>query len=520
MENTTPRSGFESAGQALGMIRSAMKYLADADYLQLPVEVQAQVLREMEALSAGQAAVRGRAGWAFTATRGFDDYAQKNLGRWYITQTGVTRAAGYAHRAWARRYEQHPAVIAALGELDVISESLARQVATWTAKLPAEYVNQADELLIQAARQGVDEQGLARIAAELRSRLCGPDSDKDPVKDRGVSVETTIDGAGVISGDLTPACAAKVTAVLGALAEPLGPDDLRSHGERMHDALETAMDRLLAARLLPQRAGLPVTAVVHIDFRDLRAMPGASTVEQLWVNELRARWAAERAGAHVQPGDGGAWLDGDEAARVAADAMIVPVVLGTVDITILDDLTATAARCNQLQQELAAADSETTAGSETAAAPQADLAAELEKLRTQLIGHAIALVSGPGGLASVLRTGLLGRPLAGRSLPLDLGDTDRIPPHLRRAITVRDRHCAFPGGCDQPAAHCEPHHLRPRADHGPTSLYNLGLFCGYHHHVVVHEWGWTLTLRPDGSYIARKPDGTLFAPRPPPSRHG
>jgi hypothetical protein len=270
------------------------------------------------------------------------------------------------------------------------------------------------------------------------------------------------------------------------------------------------MDRLLAARLLPQRAGLPVTAIVHIDMANLRSLPGATAVEDRWIEEVRVRWAAERAAAHVQPGDGAAWLDGDDAARVAQDALLVPVVLGNVDITVLEPMTDTAARYYQLRQQAAEgadadeADGPTAeTGNGASASVPADLAAELADLERQLVGHAIALVSGPGGLASVLRTTLAGQALAGVSLPLDLGDTSRIPPHLRRAVILRDRQCAFPGGCDQPAMACEPHHLTHREHGGHTSLTNLGLFCWYHRHVVVHEWGWTITLGPDGRYTVR-----------------
>jgi hypothetical protein len=42
-------------------------------------------------------------------------------------------------------------------------------------------------------------------------------------------------------------------------------------------------------------------------------------------------------------------------------------------------------------------------------------------LRHAIIGTAVDLVSGPGGLATFLRTRLLGAPLAGPSLPLDVG---------------------------------------------------------------------------------------------------
>ena len=58
-----------------------------------------------------------------------------------------------------------------------------------------------------------------------------------------------------MSGDLTPECAAVVGAVLDALGAPAGAEDTRSHAQRYHDALLEAMRRLLAAGLLPERAG-------------------------------------------------------------------------------------------------------------------------------------------------------------------------------------------------------------------------------------------------------------------------
>ena len=54
-------------------------------------------------------------------------------------------------------------------------------------------------------------------------------------------METTFQGAGVISGDLTPDCAAVVTAVLEALSAPAGAEDTRTREQRYHDALQDAM---------------------------------------------------------------------------------------------------------------------------------------------------------------------------------------------------------------------------------------------------------------------------------------
>ncbi len=91
----------------------------------------------------------------------------------------------------------------------------------------------------------------------------------------------------------------------------------------------------------------------------------------------------------------------------------------------------------------------------------------------------MALLSAPGGLASLLRTGTLPPPAASVSLPLDVGPvTELVPPHLRRAIIARDRHCAAPG-CTQPPAACHIHHIVPRSEGGTTSLTNCLLLCTF-----------------------------------------
>ena len=128
----------------------------------------------------------------------------------------------------------------------------------------------------------------------------------------------------------------------------------------------------------------------------------------------------------------------------------------------------------------------------------------------------MALLSGPTGLASWLRTGTLPPPAGSVSLPLDVGKvTELVPPHLRRAIITRDKHCAAPG-CDAPPAACHVHHIIPRSKGGTTSLGNCILLCTFHHLIMVHRWGWEITLNADGTTTARSPDGrTLHSHSPP-----
>jgi Domain of unknown function (DUF222) len=141
-----------------------------------------------------------------------------------------------------------------------------------------------------------------------------------------------------------------------------------------------------------------------------------------------------------------------------------------------------------------------------------------DRLRQLVIQHATGLLSGPAGLAAQYRTRTLAHPLTGRSQPLDVGTpTPIIPPHLRRAVTLRDQHCRFPG-CTQPPAVCQIHHLAPRARGGPTALANLALLCRFHHLTVIHRWAWTLTCHPDGTTTATSPDGRTLHSHSPPQR--
>jgi HNH endonuclease len=73
-------------------------------------------------------------------------------------------------------------------------------------------------------------------------------------------------------------------------------------------------------------------------------------------------------------------------------------------------------------------------------------------------------------------------------------------------VAARHPHCAFPG-CDQPASVCQIHHLIPRSDGGATALRNLVPLCAFHHLIVIHRWGWTLRLKPDGTTTATSNDG-------------
>ena len=491
------------------MVRAGLGYLAAADTAQLGAATQAECLRELEQAGAVLTAARAFVLAGFTAGQGYADDADYSAVSWLIHQTHITRGAAVGHTAWAKRTGTHPEVLAALAAGQV-SESAGRLICLWTGKLPEKYQEESDELLLAAAAAGLAVEELAALFAEMYERARGDLPDRDPDRDfadRGVKLATTFGGAGVVHGDLTPECAEVVGRVLDALGAPAGKEDNRSQEERYHDALQEAMRRLAASDLLPERAGQPVKAWVHISLADLMVLDGDSALQEQWTAQVRERWAARRAFASETGSEGGAWLDGDAAEAIACDAAMAPIVTGDVNVDALEDLVRL---CVELDRLRCADDG-----------GRPDTTAAWAALEQAVIGKAVDLLSGPGGLASFLRRRQLGARLGGPSLPLDIGYSETIPAGIRNAVTLRDRHCRFPGGCNQPASACDVHHVKHKKHGGKTSTADCVLLCFYHHQIVIHQQGWTLVLNPDGTTTAWNKDKTkVLHSHGPPARAG
>ena len=502
---------FASVSEALAMVQAGLRYLAVADAAPLPAETQAEALRGLERTDAISTAARASFLSAFTASHGYSGDADYCARAWLMHKTGITRGAAASHTAWANRAATHPRVLAALAE--DLSESYGRRICQWTDKLPEDCREAADAILLSAAQAGMDLPDLAALAAEIYERSRSDLPDEDPGRgfaDRGVRLETTFQGAGVLTGELSPECAAVVGAVLDALSAPAGAEDDRSREQRYHDGLHEAMRRLAASDLLPERAGQPVKVWAHMSLADLLRLDGSSALQEEWTAQLRAQWAARRAAASETGSDGGAWLDGDAAEAVACDAAMAPVVTGDVNVAVLEDLVRLCVELNHRRR----------AGAEPGASGR-ESGPGREALERAIIGAAVELLSGPGGLASFLRRRQLGARLGGPSLPLDIGYSETIPAGIRHAVMLRDQHCRWAGGCDQPAAACEVHHTKHKADGGPTSVKDCVLLCSYHHQVVIHRWGWTLVLNPDGTTTAWNKDKTkVLHSHGPPARPG
>jgi hypothetical protein len=513
-----------NTGDALTALSEALSLLASQDAVGLTVAEQAECLLGLERAESQRIAIRASVLAAFTSARGFEADGQGGARSWLRWQARITGGAASGAVGWMRRLAAHPAVrdVLATGS---ISESWARQICDWTDLLPEDARGNADTILLAAAADGAELVDLGALAEEIRARTAEPDKDPgdgegdddgagegdgasnsdgtgegDGAGDRdgaghgegsgdgtgegpgdsngtdesvegSVRLDLHFRGAGRLTGDLSPRCAAALAAVLAALGKKTGPEDTRTLQQRNHDALEEACRRLIASGFLPDRAGQPtqIQLIMRLD-----------------------QLLGQRARRGLPAAPGPAASQGD-----LCDASIVPIVTGHVDHELLGKLAS---------QLLAGQAPAAPAQSNWGPTPRAERMAR-DFARELILRNAVALLTGPAGLASRLRTETLAGPAASISLPLDVGTaSDTIPPHIRRAVILRDQHCGFPG-CEVLPAGCHVHHIIPAAEGGPTRLDNLVLGCAFHHLIAVHKWGWKLVLHADGTKTAISPDG-------------
>ena len=103
--------------------------------------------------------------------------------------------------------------------------------------------------------------------------------------------------------------------------------------------------------------------------------------------------------------------------------------------------------------------------------------------------------------------------VAGDGAGLNIGRRARsIPPAIRRALTLRDRGCRFPGCTHTRFLH--GHHIQHWLHGGETSVTNLALLCTFHHH-LVHEGGWSIARGENGELAFTAPDGRALPAEPP-----
>ncbi|HEY1703207.1 MAG TPA: DUF222 domain-containing protein [Trebonia sp.] len=502
-----------SYAEALVMLAASLDRLNAALATgEIPELALGEVLLQLESAGAKHAAARAAALSRFDAADAHDNDGYQNSSSWLRDRAGMTHRAAKGQMKEMRALRDRPLLAGAMTE-GRLHNSYAADIVRWTKPLPLAEKNAADEILLGALGAGASPDDLyllcTAIVEKWKSRRPDPDNDPDGgFGDRRLVLDTTMDGAGRLTGDLTPTAAAALNAVLESLGKKRGPEDTRTEAQRFHDALEEACDLLIAAGILPQRAGSSTRADVHIPVGALLQMDGAAALEDAW---LRAKSG--------EPG----WLLGDDATAAACDALIVPIVTAVPDWAVAAQmvylvLDALHAHGISAPDGIVPAAYRNPAGNEDGTdIPRLLPAGEWDRLLHALGKLAIRFVCGPGAIASVLRRGLLPEPFNTKSVPIDVGYSDRIPEAIRRAVIARaGGRCEWPGGCDRPASACDVHHIIHKKDGGPTSVTDCFLGCKFHHLVAIHRWGWRVELRVDGTVVATSPDGQVIEGRPHP----
>ena len=209
-----------------------------------------------------------------------------------------------------------PALPATAAELaaGAIGPTHVRVITATMRRIPSsthpEVAAQAEQTLATAARR-FEPAALSRIGERLLAHL-DPDGkapSEEPESMRELRVRTGSDGTVSLTGRLDPEGGARVLEVLGSLngrrAPVDGIPDTRTPARRDADALIEAMNRLLDDGELPNRGGQRPHLVLTMGLNDLIDGLGSALL------------------------DTGGCLSAAEARRLACDACVIPVVLGS-----------------------------------------------------------------------------------------------------------------------------------------------------------------------------------------------
>nr|WP_239072061.1 HNH endonuclease signature motif containing protein [Amycolatopsis sp. SID8362] len=176
------------------------------------------------------------------------------------------------------------------------------------SRIPATHRDDAEADLLAFAAQGGHKQVAAlgaRILAHLDPDGPAPEDTEPATPARELSLRRRRTGTWELTGRFDDETGTRASALLDALAERRGTDDLRSPQERYGDAFSDAVDLALNSADLPAQAGERVHVMVAVSLADLKSGRGTATL-----------------------GDTGA-ITAADARLHACDCKLIPAVLGT-----------------------------------------------------------------------------------------------------------------------------------------------------------------------------------------------
>jgi hypothetical protein len=205
-----PGAGFGSVAEALRAGRAVADYLNSPAARELDGAACGEALIEIGAIQSGLAAAQGALLRRFDADSAHDADGYASTAAWLAGRTGLGRKDAKAAVRRMRLLARHPHLDAAT-TTGALTISWAKEIAGWTGRIDHEELQaEADQILVDAATAGADLDDLKLIAQAAYEawRAQEPDPDDDPrgrrFGDRHLILDTTLDGAGHVRGDLTP----------------------------------------------------------------------------------------------------------------------------------------------------------------------------------------------------------------------------------------------------------------------------------------------------------------------------
>ena len=193
-----------------------------------------------------------------------------------------------------------------------------------------------ERTLVDAAHT-VDPRTLTTLGRDLRALL---DQDGTPPDDRELAepvnelhLHTRRNGRLVLRGEFDPEASALITTAISPLAKPgpsgdTGPDP-RSTAERQGDALVEVFRLVADEGALPSEAGEKPHVMVTIPLHTLRHDVSQATRDGIGDTALNSIGQTALDGIDQAVLDGIGPLDAESARRIACDARVIPVVLGS-----------------------------------------------------------------------------------------------------------------------------------------------------------------------------------------------
>ncbi|HEX4088764.1 MAG TPA: DUF222 domain-containing protein [Trebonia sp.] len=207
-----PGATFASVAEALRAGLAVAEYLNSPAVDDLEGRARGEALEQLGLITSLLGAAQNGLLQRFDADDGHDADGYATAAAWLAAKTRLGRKDAKAVVGQMRLLARHPHLDAATTN-GAVTVSWAREMAKWTSRIDdPDLQEQADQILVTAATAGagLDDLNIIAQAAYEAWREREPDPDDDPrgraFADRHLQLETTLDGAGRISGDLTPEC--------------------------------------------------------------------------------------------------------------------------------------------------------------------------------------------------------------------------------------------------------------------------------------------------------------------------